>query len=118
MLPSPSATGKQTRERLKANRQRFSPEQISASRAWLAEIAASEGGEEAEELLELDASVRAPLDRAHRVLEEGTIGQELADQIHYSLCVRYSKSVKVHPATRPDRARPQHGLLYTCHTSA
>jgi len=86
------ATGKQVRERLKADRQRLSPEQIAESQAKLAALytESSEDVEEDEqdsaedealEIPEFDPGTQALLDRARRALENPKINVELADQI-------------------------------------
>lgn len=84
------ATGKQVKERLKADRQRLSPEQIAESQARLAAFYTESDDDSAEEsvaedeLLELpefDPGTQALLDRARRALENPAINVELATQI-------------------------------------
>jgi molecular chaperone DnaK len=75
------ATGRQVTERLKADRQRLSPEQISASREKLALTYGA--AEEAEEpAVELDPGTTALLERAHRVLARAGLAADLAAQLH------------------------------------
>jgi molecular chaperone DnaK len=85
-------TGKQTSERLKADRQRLSPEQIAASQAKMANLY-EEGAEldgeldgeliDADEVgeIEFDPGTLALLDRARNVLEKPSLKPELAEQI-------------------------------------
>jgi molecular chaperone DnaK len=85
-------TGKQTSERLKADRQRLSPEQIAASQDKLAHLY-QEGEEFDGELegelvdedevgeIEFDPGALALLDRARNVLEKPSLKPELAEQI-------------------------------------
>jgi molecular chaperone DnaK len=75
------ATGRQVTERLKADRQRLSPEQISASREKLALTYGA--AEEAEEpAVELDPGTTALLERAHRALARAGLAADLAAQLH------------------------------------
>jgi molecular chaperone DnaK len=77
--------GKQVTERLKASRQRLSPEQIAESQARLAEayglglLAGAREDEEPEEIL--DPGVIALLDRARRMLERPDVDADLAADI-------------------------------------
>jgi molecular chaperone DnaK len=78
------ATGRQVTERLKADRQRLSPEQIGESRAKLAlTYGASEEAEELE--VELDPGMMALLERAHRALEHTGLDAALAVQIRQAV---------------------------------
>jgi molecular chaperone DnaK len=75
-------TGKLVSERLKANRQRLSPEQISESQAKLAEVyAASDEEEEVEAVTAFDPGVSALLERASGVLERPDLDAQLASEI-------------------------------------
>lgn len=62
-------SGKQTREQLKASRQRLSPEQIAASQAHLAGAYDGVSGE-SDEVVEVDPGVAALLNRAERALAQ------------------------------------------------
>jgi molecular chaperone DnaK len=87
---SERGTGKQVSERLKADRQRLSPEQIAESQAKLATVygedelyETGEGEEEDEdEEMMLDPGARALLERARKALERPGLDEELADDIH------------------------------------
>ena len=78
------ATGRQVTERLKAERQRLSPEQMSASRAKLAQ---SDSGTEAAEAraVELDPGTLALLERADRALDLPTVDAPLAAQLRQAV---------------------------------
>jgi molecular chaperone DnaK len=73
------SSGKRVSERLKASRQRLSPDDIAQSQEKLAaaysEIEAIAAG------AAMDPGVAALLDRAHRVLEQPELAPELADDI-------------------------------------
>jgi molecular chaperone DnaK len=78
-------TGKQVRERLKADRQRLSPEEIANSQAKLAATYTWDGAEidkedEAEEI-DFDPATLALLDRARGALEKPSLDPELAAEI-------------------------------------
>lgn len=87
------STGKKTSERLKADRQKLSPEQIAESQAKLAvaydnmqgeydiESDADEDSENAEGEIEFDPGTLALMDRAWRVLEQPNLDSELASNI-------------------------------------
>lgn len=84
-------SGKQVTERLHAERQRLTPEQIAESQAKLDLYAGEVGEEEEEEALldgetaiadlEFDAATMALLDRARNVLETPGLDSDLADQL-------------------------------------
>jgi molecular chaperone DnaK len=78
------ATGRQVTERLKAERQRLSPEQLSASREKLAQ---SDSGTEAAEAraVELDPGTMALLERADRALDLPTVDATLAAQLRQAV---------------------------------
>ena len=80
------ATGRQVRERLKADRQRLSPEQIGASQEKLL-LADSGFEEEDEEALdvELDPGTMALLERASRALENPELDVALAAQLRQAV---------------------------------
>jgi molecular chaperone DnaK len=80
------ATGRQVRERLKADRQRLSPEQIGASQEKLL-LADSGFEEEDEEALdvELDPGTMALLERASRALENPDLDVALAAQLRQAV---------------------------------
>src|SRR4029453_10770626 len=80
------ATGRQVRERLKADRQRLSPEQIGASKEKLL-LADSGFEEEDEEALdvELDPGTMALLERASRALENPALDVALAVQLRQAV---------------------------------
>ncbi len=69
------ATGKQVRERLKAQRQRLSPEQIAESQARLA------GFTDAPNAAELPAETAALVERAERALAQPDLDDNLAEDI-------------------------------------
>lgn len=77
------ATGKQVSERLKADRQRLSPEQIAASQEKLAAIYDAEEEEVADGApdIDFDPGTAALLDRARNVLEMPNLAPALAEQI-------------------------------------
>ncbi len=81
------STGKKTSERLKADRQKLSPEQIAASQAKLAIAYEDMGGEydidldEDADEIEFDPGTLALMDRARRVLEQPNLEAELANKI-------------------------------------
>jgi len=80
------ATGRQVSERLKADRQRLSPEQIGASQEKL--LRADSGfEEEAEEALdvELDPGTMALLERAHRAFENPDLDVALTAQLRQAV---------------------------------
>jgi molecular chaperone DnaK len=75
-------TGKKTSERLKASRQRLSPEQISESQAKLAAVYGEvEGVEVLGPEVAMDPGVAALLERAQRVLDRPELDPELAADI-------------------------------------
>jgi molecular chaperone DnaK len=80
-------TGKQVTERLKASRQRLSPEEIARSQAKLAEtytlgqLAEKAGTEEAEVAAVLDPGVSALLERARRMLERRELDPAIAAEM-------------------------------------
>jgi molecular chaperone DnaK len=78
------ATGRQVSERLKAERQRLSPEQIGASRA---KVALTYGAPQEAEVPEvaLDPGTMALLDRAQRILENATLDATLAARIRQTV---------------------------------
>ena len=80
------ASGKQVSERLKADRQRLSPEQIAESQAKLAAIYGDEDleGEDQEEEaegVELDPGVHALLERGRQVVARPDLDYALAEAI-------------------------------------
>ena len=78
------ATGRQVTERLKADRQRLSSEQIDASRAKLARV--DSGPEDAEEgSVELDQGTMALLERASRALDRPAVDALLAAQLRQAM---------------------------------
>ena len=82
------ATGRQVSERLKADRQRLSPEQIDASRAKLG--LTSEGPVTAVELdAELDPGTKALVERAQRALEQDAVDAELAERLQETIAHLY-----------------------------
>lgn len=72
-------TGKRTSERLKASRQRLSPDEIARSQAKLAEAYTEMEAAAAE--VAMDPGVAALLDRAQRVLDQPDLDAGLADDI-------------------------------------
>lgn len=72
-------SGKRFSERLKASRQRLSPEDIAQSQAKLA--AAYAEMEAVSDAVVMDPGVNALLDRAQRALEQPDLGAELADDL-------------------------------------
>ncbi len=72
-------TGKRTSERLKASRQRLSPEDIARSRAKLAEAYTEMEAAAAEKAM--DPGVAALLERAQRALDRADLDASLADDI-------------------------------------
>ncbi len=77
------ATGKQVKERLKADRQRLSPEQIAESQAKLSALYEQESEEEdASPVLEFDAGTLALLDRARQALENPKLDPAVAADLH------------------------------------
>lgn len=78
------ATGRQVTERLKAERQRLSPEQIGASREKLALTYGAPEETEAPEVV-LDPGTTALLERAHRALQHATLDAALAAQIRQTV---------------------------------
>jgi molecular chaperone DnaK len=80
------ATGRQVSERLKADRQRLSPEQIGASQEKLL-LADSGFEEEDEEALdvELDPGTMALLERAYRALDDPDLDVVLAAQLRQAV---------------------------------
>jgi molecular chaperone DnaK len=81
------ATGKQVRERLKADRQRLSPEQIAESQAKLTAVYLEDNEVEDEEqgVPEFDAGTLALLDRAQRALESPKLDADLATQLRETI---------------------------------
>lgn len=73
-------TRKRVQEKLKADRQRLSPEQIAESQAKLADVYRLEE-EEAQAAIETDPGVIALLDRARNALEQPDVAEELANDI-------------------------------------
>lgn len=78
-------TGKQTAERLKADRRRLSPEQIAESQARLATLYAAERGDDTVEVPEFDAGTLALLERARAVLEDPALDSDLAEEIRTTI---------------------------------
>src|SRR5712691_9750172 len=78
------ATGRQVTERLKAERQRLSPEQLGASRA---KLALTYGGTEeaAEHAVELDPGTMALLERASSALNRANLDATLAAQLRQAV---------------------------------
>ena len=78
------ATGRQVTERLKAERQRLSPEQLGASRA---KLALTYGGTEeaAEHAVELDPGTMALLERASSALNRPNLDATLAAQLRQTV---------------------------------
>jgi molecular chaperone DnaK len=74
------ATGRQVTERLKAERQRLSPEQIGASQAKLA-LTYSDTEEAEEETEELDPGTMALLERASSALQQANLDTTLAARL-------------------------------------
>ncbi|GAK55173.1 chaperone protein dnaK [Candidatus Vecturithrix granuli] len=72
-------TRTRVQQRLKADRQRMSPEQIAASQEKLAEWSEAEFSEL--EAVELDPGVMALFDRARKVLEQPNLDADLAEDI-------------------------------------
>ena len=73
-------TRKRVQQKLKADRQRMSPEQIAASQAKLDDIYQAEEIA-AEEAIDRDPGVAALLERGHRVLTQPDLAEELAEDI-------------------------------------
>lgn len=78
------ATGRQVTERLKAERQRLSPEQIGASRTKLALTYGTPKETETPEVA-LDPGTMALLERAHRALENATLDATLASRLRQTV---------------------------------
>ncbi len=78
-----SERGTKTRvqHRLKADRQRLSPEQIAASQAKLAQVYQPDDVDDVLEAVELDPGVMALFERARKVLETPGVENELARDI-------------------------------------
>jgi molecular chaperone DnaK len=74
-------TGKQTAERLKADRRRLSPEQITESQTRLATFYDTEQGDGSARIPEFDAGTMALLDRARAALEDPVLDTDLAAEI-------------------------------------
>ena len=78
------ATGRQVSEKLKADRQRLSPEQIDASRAKLG--LTSDSPVTAVELdADLDPGTRALVERAQRALQQDGVDADLAKQLQETI---------------------------------
>jgi molecular chaperone DnaK len=76
------ASGRQVRERLKADRQRLSPEQIADSQAKLAAVYQDQDEEVVEEFeFHVDPGTAALLERARQALQREGIDAELASEI-------------------------------------
>ena len=73
-------TRKRVQQKLKADRQRMSPEQIAASQAKLDDIYQAEEIA-AEEAIDRDPGVAALLERGHRVLMQPDLAKEFAEDI-------------------------------------
>src|SRR5215471_11622403 len=78
------ATGRQVSERLKADRQRLSPEQIGASQAKLGRMDGDREDLE-EQDVELDPGTTALLERASRALDQPAIDAEVAAQLRQTV---------------------------------
>ena len=78
------ATGRQVTERLKADRQRLSPEQISASQAKLGRMDGDREDREAQDVA-LDPGTTALLERALRALDQPAIDAEVAEQLRQTV---------------------------------
>lgn len=77
-------TGKQTAERLKADRRRLSPEQIAESQARLATLYDAERDDGAR-VPEFDAGAMALLERARAALEDPALDSDLATEIRETI---------------------------------
>jgi len=78
------ATGRQVTERLKAERQRLSPEQIGASQAKLA-LTYGDTEEAEEETEELDPGTMALLERAYSALQQANLDTTLAARLRQAV---------------------------------
>jgi molecular chaperone DnaK len=78
------ATGRQVTERLKADRQRLSPEQIGASQAKLGRMDGDHEDNE-EQDVELDPGTTALLERASRALDHPAIDADVAEQLRQTV---------------------------------
>jgi len=78
------ATGRQVTERLKADRQRLSPEQIGASQAKLGRMDGDHEDSE-EQDVELDPGTTALLERASRALDHPAIDADVAEQLRQTV---------------------------------
>ncbi len=73
-------TKTRVQQKLKAERQRMSPEEIAASQEKLADLVQTELAQE-EAALEQDPGVQALFDRARKALEQPDLNEELAENI-------------------------------------
>jgi molecular chaperone DnaK len=78
------ATGRQVTERLKADRQRLSPEQIGASQAKLGRMDGEREDREEQDVA-LDPGTTALLERASRALDQPAIDADIAEQLRQTV---------------------------------
>jgi len=78
------ATGRQVTERLKADRQRLSPEQIGASQAKLGRMDGAREDRE-EQAVAFDPGTTALLERAARALDQPAIDADIAEQLQQTV---------------------------------